>query len=77
MKFAKIFDLENDQQVLVVKDYDSDTDMDMIRVSTDFGSAIALVNYSFKNQEAQNEMFEAFDINSAIKFRNALEDDFK
>lgn len=76
MKFAKVFDLENDQQVLVVKDYDNDEEKDIVTVSTDFETARAAMTYKFKNEEVQQKMFDSFDMESAEKFRNAMSLDF-
>lgn len=76
MKFAKVFDLENDEQVLVVKDYDNDEEKDIVTVSTDFETARAAMTYKFKNEEVQQKMFDSFDMESAEKFRNAMSLDF-
>ena len=76
MKFAKLFDLENDEQVLVVKDYDNDREKDIVTVSTDFEAARAAATYSFKDEETQLKMFDSFDIESAKRFRTAMEADF-
>lgn len=74
MKFAKLFELENGEQVLVVKDYDNDKEI--VRVTTDFNTATASITHSFKNEELQQKMFDIFDIESAKKFRAALASDF-
>lgn len=76
MKFAKVFDLENDEQVLVVKDYDNDEETDIVTVSTDFETARAAMTYKFKNEEGQQKMFDSFDMESAEKFRKAMSFDF-
>ena len=76
MKFAKVFDLENDEQVLVVKDYDNDEEKDIVTVSTDFETARAAMTYKFKNEEVQQKMFDSFDMESAEKFRKAMSLDF-
>ena len=76
MKFAKVFDLENDEQVLVVKDYDNDEEKDIVTVSTDFETARAAMTYKFKNEEVQQKIFDSFDMESAEKFRNAMSLDF-
>ena len=47
MKFAKVFDLENDEQVLVVKDYDNDEEEDIVTVSTDFETARVAMTLKF------------------------------
>ena len=72
MKFAKVFDLENDEQVLVVKDYDNDEEEDIVTVSTDFETARVAMTYRFKNEEIQQKMFDSFDMESAERFRNAM-----
>jgi hypothetical protein len=76
MKFAKLFELENGEQVLVVKDYDNDKEKEIVRVTTDFNTATASITHSFKNEELQQKMFDTFDLESAKKFRNALRSDF-
>ena len=76
MKFAKVFDLENDEQVLVVKDYDNDEEKDIVRVSTDFdGSRVSLI-FSFDDEKSQLKNFDSFDIQKAKDFRDTIESNF-
>ena len=76
MKFAKLFDLENDEQVLLDMSYDNDTEKDIVEVITDIVLARASVKYSFKETDSAIKFFETFDIESAKKFRIVMEADF-
>lgn len=71
MKFAKVFELENDEQVLVVIEADSDdynmtvcSDIDGLRVETKLG---------FETDEARQKAFDSIDIPFAERIRKTLE----
>ena len=76
MKFANLFDLENDEQVLLNMSYDNDTEKDIVEVITDIVLARASVKYSFKETDSAIKFFDTFDIESAKKFRIVMEADF-
>ena len=69
MKFAKLFDLENDIQVLIVKDYDNDKEKDIVTVSSDFDGAMVSLIFSFNDEETQLKHFDSFNTEEAKEFR--------
>ena len=76
MKFAKLFDLENDIQVLIVKDYDNDKEKNIITVSSDFDGAMVSLIISFNDEETQLKHFDLFNTEKAKGFRETMEKDF-
>ena len=76
MKFAKLFELENSEQVLIVKDFDNDKEKEIVRITTDFNTARASITHIFENEELQQKKFDSFDLESAKKFRASIATDF-
>ena len=76
MKFAKLFNLENDNQVLVVKDYDNEKEKDIVTVSSYFEVAMITLTFSFNDEASQLKHFDSFNTEKAKEFRNKIESDF-
>ncbi len=77
MKFAKLFDLDNDDQILVTKDLDEETDQPTLVVSIDVDFVRPEVILNYKDEEARDKAFEAYNEKDAEAFRKSiLEQDF-
>lgn len=76
MKFAKIIELENNEQVLLLTDYNDDTDKYEIKIMTDFESCRTQIKLSFDTEESVNNILEDYSIEKAILFRKEMEKNF-
>lgn len=73
MKFAKLFELENDVQVLVRIYCDNENEEYYVEATSEFDGFMADLKYGASSEELARKIFEAYDINIAIKFRNDVE----
>ena len=73
MKFAKLFELENDEQVLVSRFYDAESEEYKIRATTDFNGSTAEMATGYFSEEEQEMTFEIFDMELAVAFRKSME----
>lgn len=72
MKFAKLFDLEDNEQVLVTVNYDHDSEEHKLCIRTDFESATAEMNLSFSEEIKALKAFDKYTIEDAEKSRRTL-----
>lgn len=72
MKFAKLFDLENDEQVLLTSNYNEHDDEYEIEVRTDFEGVSAEVKMSFKSEERAQKAMDTYKQENAIAFRSQM-----
>lgn len=73
MKFARILELENDEQVLLVTDYNDETDKYEIKIITDLEYCRAQIKLSFENEQNVNEILENYSLEKAKLFRSEME----
>lgn len=73
MKFARIIELENDEQVLLLTDYNDDTDKYEIKIITDLESCRAQVKLSFETEESVNNILDNYSLEKAKLFRDEME----
>jgi hypothetical protein len=77
MKFAKLFDLENDQQVLLIRSYcyndeDNSESFDLT-IRTDVGDAVAKITYGYNTEEEADKVINEYNENDARMFRVDME----
>ncbi len=77
MKFAKILELENNEQVLLITDYNNDTDKYEINIITDLESCRAKIKLSFEKEETVNNILENYSVEKAQLFRKEMEKQFE
>jgi len=70
MKFAKLFDLEDGEQVLVTIDYNDDEDHYELVFRTDFDGVVAQMKLGYDDESKAVEEFEKCELKSrAVDFR--------
>lgn len=72
MKFAKLFDLENDVQVLLTIEYKEKDDTYEMVCRTDIEGCIAQIAHGYKTEELAVKNMEKFSIEQAITFRETM-----
>lgn len=72
-KFARLFELENDNQVLLVSSYNDDEDVFVIKVSTEIDGVALDVSMSYDNEDDSILEMENFNQEKAILFFNKME----
>ena len=72
MKFAKIFDLENGEQILVVMQYDDEQNTHDLVVSTNIEGTKLDLTFSFESEEDLESYFNNLNTEYAVKFRAAM-----
>ncbi len=77
MKFAKILELENNEQVLLITDYNNDTDKYEINIITDLECGRAKIKLSFEKEETVNNILENYSLEKAKLFRKEMEKQFE
>lgn len=71
-KFARLFELENDEQVLVTLDYNSEEDKHEVSIRTDLNNCVANIKAGFKSEDEAIAILERYSIDDAIAFRNDM-----
>lgn len=71
-KFAKLFELPNNEQVLVIIEYNNDNEKFEVILKTDFWSYVAEMKHGFIDKDPAIKMFENYTMENAIDFRNNL-----
>ena len=71
-KFARIIELENDEQVLLTVDYDHGSDEYELKMRTDFGYCFAQVAMGFEEKEQAEKMLLDYTPEQAAKFRSDM-----
>lgn len=72
-KFAKLIELENDEQVLLTVDYNDEDDMYEVAIRTDFEGLVASIKLRFKEENKALETLKKYNEDSAVKFRQQME----
>lgn len=72
-KFAKLIELENDEQVLLTVDYNDEDDMYEVAIRTDFEGLVASIKLGFKEENKALETLKKYNEDSAVKFRQQME----
>ena len=72
MKFAKLFDLQDKEQVLLTVNYDDDDDNYKLNITTDFGNARAEMKLGFSEEERALNAMDKYKIEDAEKFRSSM-----
>lgn len=69
-KFAKLFELENNEQVLLTVNYNDEEDVYDVCVQTDVEGVNIKINLSFKDKERAMEMMDSYSLEKAKYFRD-------
>ena len=72
MKFSKIFDLPNENQLLLVKDYNQEDEHYEIVCTTEVRKMRASMNFGFDSEEQANKMIEEFNQENALEIRKQI-----
>ena len=76
MKFAKLFDLEDNEQVLVTVNYDDDSESHKLCIRTEFEKATAEMSLSYSEEKMALDALEKYTIDDAEKSRRKLSEFF-
>jgi len=71
-KFAKLIELENDEQVLLTLNYNDEDDIFEVEIRTDLKDVTASIKLGFDEEEKALNMLEIYTEHSAIKFRQQM-----
>jgi hypothetical protein len=71
-KFAKLIELDNQEQVLIYLFYNDDDEVYEMHIRTDFEDLVAQSKMTFKNQEAAIKALEGYSHEKALKYRTEL-----
>jgi hypothetical protein len=71
-KFAKLFDLEDDEQVLLTLDYDEEEDMHRVTIQTDFDGCEAKIRLAFNTLDKAISALNSYTKDKAIDFRTEI-----
>ncbi len=71
-KFAKLIELENNEQVLLTLNYNDEDDNFEVEVRTDLKGVAASIKLGFDEEEKALNMLEKYTEESAIKYRNEM-----
>jgi hypothetical protein len=77
MKFAKLFDLEDGNQVLITKECNEENDQWQILQRTEVNEVEAVVRLGWFDESKVNVLFDEYDISNAVGFRALVVDFFK
>ena len=72
MKFAKLFDLDNDEQVLLTCDYNDGDDKYELSIRTDFEAGVGQIKLGFAEEEKALETMEKYEMTDAVKYRKSM-----
>ena len=75
-KFARIIELEEGDQVLLIKTFDTSEDCYEIKIIVEFESVTASVNLGFDTEEKAANTLATFTVEDAEKLRKAIGKDF-
>lgn len=71
-KFARIIELENDEQVLLTVDYEHGSDEYELVIRTDFGYCFTQMAMGFKEKEQAEKMLLDYTPEKAAKYRSDM-----
>lgn len=72
-KFARIIELENDEQVLLTLNYNDEDDNYEVEVRTDLTGVTASIKLGFDKEEKAINMLNTYTNDHAISFRHKME----
>ena len=72
-KFAKIIELENENQVLLTVDYNDDEDNFKVKIRTDLDGCVAQISLGFETEEKATNLLHIYSEEKAILFREEME----
>lgn len=72
IKFAKLIELENNEQVLLTLNYNDEDDNFEVEVRTDLEGVTASIKLGFDEEEKALLMLEKYTEESAVKYRNEM-----
>ena len=72
-KFAKLIELENNEQVLLTLNYNDEDDNFEVEVRTDLKGVTASIKLGFNEEEKALNMLEKYNEDLAIKYRQQME----
>ena len=71
-KFAKLIELENNEQVLLTLNYNDEDDNFEVEVRTDLEGVTASIKLGFNEEEKALKMLEKYKKDDAIKYRSEM-----
>lgn len=71
-KFAKLIELENDEQVLLTVSHNEDNDNYEVFITTDFEECVAEIKLGFDSKEKAIKVLETYSQEEAVKFRSEI-----
>ena len=71
-KFAKLIELDNDEQVLLTVNYNDEDDNFEVFIRTDFEGCAAQIKLGFDSEEKANKVIETYSQEQAVKFRSKM-----
>lgn len=71
-KFAKLIELENNEQVLLIIEYNEDEEIYELIQRTEIKGMVAKIAHGYKSEEIALKNMEKFSIEQAIIFRNTI-----
>jgi hypothetical protein len=73
-KFAKLFEVKENEQVLVsIQPYNDEDEFYGLEVSTEVDGAMATATLGFETEKQQIKGFDTYTIEQAIKYRESVE----
>ena len=72
-KFAKIIEIDNDEQVLLISEYNNEDDTFDVCITTDVDGTRAQIKLSFEDQDKPSEVIKSYSKEQAITFRKEME----
>jgi hypothetical protein len=72
-RFAKIIELDNDEQVLLTVDYNDEDDNYEVNIRTDLKGVSASIKLGFKEESKASSMLEKYKKTDATEFRKRME----
>ena len=71
-KFAKLIEIDNNEQVLLTVNYNDETEEYETCIRTDFEGVVAQIKLIFKEEQMAIIAMEDYTRDQAIKFRNEM-----
>lgn len=72
MKFARLFELENDEQVLLTVMYDTDNETHILTITSIFGGVSGEMKIEFNEKEDAITVMNDYTLDNAISFREKI-----
>jgi hypothetical protein len=71
-KFAKLIELDNEEQVLLTVNQNEDDDNYEVTIRTDLEDCIAQIKLGFDSKEKANKVLETYSQEQAVEFRSKM-----